>query len=221
MAVLCLALTGPLLGSAPGGRPADGIDQYSKESFDKWLAAAGETEDSERAATYAAFQQFLEDEGVAGVVPAWQLFRTDASYAARCDIGPFELVPQKRWNAIVPTLRLIRDEVKTVVGRVEVHSAWRSDALNKCVNGASSSKHLAFSAVDLIAPDRSDKRGMFKDLCAMHAKVGSRNKMGLGAYYDPVKSLLGGAGRFHIDASGYRSWGYDYTSKSSGCRLLN
>jgi hypothetical protein len=148
------------------------------------------------------------------------LLRTDANYAARCNLDAFAMPPKDKWPAILPTLRVVRDEVIPVVGPVEVNAAWRSDELNECVNGASRSRHLAFSALDLIAPEREDKRAMFVDLCAMHAKVGARTKMGLGAYFDPSRPGRNKFGRFHIDASGYRTWGYDFTRKSSGCRYL-
>lgn len=104
-----------------------------------------------------------------------------------------------------------------MVGRVEVFSSDRSDALNACVKGASQSRHRAFAAVDLIAPEQTDKIAMFAGLCAMHSRVGARTGMGLGAYLDPARPHLNAVGRFHIDGSGFRTWGFDYKRASSGC----
>ena len=190
-------------------------DPYSEAAFRTWLSA-----DDDRAAEYERFARFLADHGVADVVPAWQLARTDANYAARCGFEAFELPPEAKWPAIVPTLRLVHDEVLPVVGRVEVFASNRSAALNTCVRGAKGSRHLAFAAVDLIAPAYEDKRRLFSDLCAMHRRVGPRTAMGLGAYYDPEKPRPSRLGRFHLDASGYRTWGFDYTRSSSGCFKL-
>jgi hypothetical protein len=185
---------------------------YSEVAFNRWLAAA-----PGRAAEYERFERFLTDRGVADVVPPWQLFRTDANYAARCGIGAFEMPDEPKWPAIVPTLRLVEQEVAPVVGRVEVFASNRSAELNDCVNGAKASRHLAFAAVDLVAPERADRRQLFADLCSMHRKVGARSGMGLGAYYDPTRPTASRHGRFHIDASGYRTWGFGFTRATSYC----
>ena len=190
-------------------------EPYSEAAFRRWLAA-----DAGRTAQYENLVRFLSNRGVGDVVPAWQLTRTDANYAARCGLGAFELPPETKWPAIVPTLRLVREEVIPAVGPVEVFASNRSDALNTCVHGANGSRHLAFAAVDLVAPGYEDKRALFSDLCAMHRRAGPRKSMGLGAYYDPAKPRPSRRGRFLIDASGYRTWGFDYTRKSSGCFKL-
>lgn len=219
-AIMCLCLTGPLGRSGVADVQRSYSDPHSLQAFQAWLGAANNSSVSDRSAEYSAFKVFLKNQNVSGVVPAWQLLRTDADYAARCGLDAFVMPPRAKWHAIVPTLRLVRDEVIPLVGTVTVNSAWRSDELNDCVNGAKQSKHLAFSAVDLIARDRLDKRKMFADLCRMHSKVGPRNQMGFGAYLDDRKPRSNRQGRFHIDAAGYRNWGFDYTAKSSPCRYL-
>src|SRR5688500_13336415 len=98
---------------------------YSKAAFNRWLTAA-----PSREAEYERFERFLADRGAADVVPAWQLLRTDANYAARCGIGAFELPPEAKWPAIVPTLHLVEQEVIPVVGPVEVFASNRSADLN-------------------------------------------------------------------------------------------
>ena len=185
---------------------------YSEAAFNRWVSAA-----PSRDAGYERFERFLADHGVADVVPAWQLLRTDAKYAARCGIVAFQLPAEEKWPSIVPTLRLVREHVIPVVGPVEVVASDRDDRLNDCANGASRSRHLAFAAVDLVAPGRADKRQLFEDLCAMHQRAGAKSGMGLGAYFDPYKPLASAQGRFHIDQSGFRTWGFGYTRASSYC----
>jgi hypothetical protein len=205
----------------PGCEVATGMlpsaDPYSEASFERWLA-----QDGDRQETFARFERFLSDQGVSGVVPDWQLLRTDASQAARCGFGAFAMPPEEKWPAIVPTLRLVEQEVIPVVGPVEVHSANRSDELNACIDGASRSRHLAFAAVDLVALERTGRVELFTDLCAMHRRVGARRGMGLGAYFDPATPHANRQGRSHIDQSGFRTWGSDYHRATSYCvTMLN
>jgi hypothetical protein len=174
-----------------------------------------------RAKEYAAFQAVLQQEGVAGIVPTWQLWRVDAHYAARCGTDFFATPPKERWRDIIPTLRLLRDEVIPVTGPLDVVSGWRSPAINACVNGASRSKHLEFKALDLVATNRRDRRNLYADLCALQSVTGRKSGMGLGAYFDPSDLSRNTEGRFHIDASGYRTWGFDYTSKTNPCPKLS
>lgn len=191
----------------------------SKTAFEAWLLTDSGA-DGSKAERFAEFEAFLLHNDVGDVVPAWQLLRTDANYAKRCKLPHFGIPPREKWAAIVPTLRLVRDHVIPAVGRVEVNSSWRSEAVNACAKGAKGSRHLAFAAVDLIAPEQTNKRAMFETLCAMHRSKGAAAGMGLGAYFVPAKPQSNIRGRFHIDASGFRSWGYDYSGASSGCILL-
>jgi hypothetical protein len=192
-----------------------GPDPSSKEAFEGWLRA-----DASRGEAYADLSAFLDSKGVAGVVPAWQLARIDGQYAARCDSVYFAIPPREQWPQIVPALKLVRDEVIPVTGRVEVVSSWRSPAINTCVGGASRSAHMAFKALDLVTVERGDRRKLFADLCTMQRAAGSASRMGLGAYYNPVNPLSNLEGRFHIDANGFRTWGFDYTAKSNPCPKL-
>lgn len=193
----------------------------SAGAFNRWLFTSDAHRLGWKAQNYAGFQGVLEREGVAGVVPTWQLWRVDAQYASRCGSDYFAMIPEDRWQEIVPTLKLLRDEVIPVTGPLEVVSAYRTPQINRCVNGASKSRHLGFAALDLVAIDRSDRRKLFTDLCAMHRKAGRAKGMGLGAYFDAKDSERGKSGRFHIDAAGFRNWGFDYTAKSSPCPQLS
>lgn len=192
-----------------------GPDPSSQAAFQAWLR-----EDADRRAEFADFGAFLKARGVADIVPVWQMARVDGQYAARCQSGYFAMPPREQWGQIIATLRLVGDQVIPVTGPLEVVSGWRSPAINACVQGASRSAHLDFKALDLVAIDRRDRRKLFADLCGMQRKAGAVSAMGLGAYFNPVDPPANREGRFHIDASGYRTWGFDYTAKTNPCPVL-
>lgn len=198
------------------GVPSKREDRYSQSAFQQWLEG-----DPARQRDYAAFTAFLAREGVGDAVPAWQLLRTEPHIRPQCERPPFLVPPQEDWPRIVPVLRVVRDEIEPLVGEVEVKSAYRSPSLNACIKGASRSRHLSFAAVDLVAPDQPDNETLFRKLCAFHRAKGQRLAIGLGAYFDPAEAAKNRYGRFHIDTSGYRSWGYSFGSGSSGCRYLD
>jgi hypothetical protein len=120
----------------------------------------------------------------------------------------------------VPALRIVRDRVIPVLGRVEVRSVYRSASLNTCVNGAPQSRHLSFAAIDMVALDQPDSRTTFTKLCAAWIKAGPKSGWGLGAYFDPAKIMANRDARFHVDGTGWRSWGFSKKAASSACRLL-
>lgn len=208
-ALLALALAALFSGCSVG------VDPSSESAFKSWL-----DEQESRRQTYQRFAQYISDADVQGVVPAWQLLRVDADYVWRCGSAYFDFPPQEKWGAIIPTLKLVRDEVIPVVGEVEVASAYRSKSINSCVGGASQSKHLQFAALDLVPTESRSNRDLFVVLCTMHTRLSSRSRMGLGAYFDPDNPGKNAKGRFHIDSSGYRRWGFDYTGKSDPCPQL-
>lgn len=187
----------------------------SQQAFDRWVE-----DQPRRAEAYDQLRRFLDAEGVGDVVPVWQLLRVDGNYASLCDAEYFVIPPRELWDNIVPALRLVRDEVQPTIGEVEVVSAWRSPGINDCVNGASRSRHLRFEAVDLVAPDQDDREAFFTTLCQLHGDRGVATRMGLGAYFDPSDPDRNRRARFHIDASGFRGWGFDYTSASNPCPTL-
>lgn len=191
-------------------------DLYSHEAFQKWLA-----EDAAHREDFDRFGAFLARNRVDDAVPAWQLLRTEPHIRPQCERPAFLMPPEDQWEAIVPVLRVVRDEIEPLVGPVEVESAFRGQALNACIKGASRSRHLAFAAVDLIALDQPDNRALFETLCRFHRDRGPRLSLGLGAYFDPEEADKNRRGRFHIDVSGYRTWGSSYHSGSSGCRYLD
>jgi hypothetical protein len=216
----CLA-TASLAGVSDVERAPNDTGPSSAGAFNRWLFSSPTDDPGLRAKEYAAFQAVLQKEGVAGIVPTWQLWRVDAHYAARCGTDFFATPPKERWRDIIPALRLLRDEVIPVTGPLDVVSGWRSPAINACVNGASRSQHLEFKALDLVATNRRDRRNLYADLCALQSVTGRKSGMGLGAYFDPSDLSRNTEGRFHIDVSGYRTWGFDYTSKTNPCPKLS
>lgn len=142
------------------------------------------------------FEKFLRENGVWNVVPAEQLLRqgTDWRQAAS---PPFAIPPRDLWPNILPTLRVIRDLILPEIGPVTVVSGFREVEYNLKAGGAKSSRHLFFSAVDMI-PDREiDRAHLRNQLLQLWKKEGSRKKIGLGLY---------SRNRFHIDTSGFRTW---------------
>ncbi|QJQ32698.1 hypothetical protein GV829_09785 [Sphingomonas lacunae] len=117
-------------------------------------------------------------------------------------------------------MKLVKEEAIPAVGRVEVASAFRLEALNACSKGASNSRHLTFAALDLIPLDQPDTVTSFTKLCARWRQAGARSKWGLGAYYDPAKPQHNQVARFHVDGTGWRTWGFSYGRASSGCNSL-
>ena len=201
-------------GALDGWLPEPFVQPDGEAAFARWLE-----EEPERGDAFLALERFLEDEGVADIVPAWQLARVDAFYAARCDISPFAIPPEDLWRNVVPALRLVRDEVVPVTGPVQVLSSWRSPATNVCARGASRSNHLDFAALDLVTQDRRRGADFYALLCEMQQAAGADSGMGLGAYIDPADPGAA-SGRFHIDAEGFRRWGGDYTSRTDPCPAL-
>ena len=207
------------IGAATAWLLRDGMalqpNRFSHQAFTKWLAAnPGEQRE------FAAFSAHLTQQGVSDAVPVWQLLRSDTKPHLLCRRPAFLLPPRENWANIVPVLRLVRDRIEPVVGQVEVVSSYRTLAFNGCVGGATQSRHLSFSAIDLIVPGQRDSRALFGKLCAIHTKIGSETQFGLGAYFDPLTARPNTVGRFHVDVSGFRSWGYSKHAASSGCRLL-
>ncbi len=189
--------------------------QASRAQFDAWLAA-----DPARAEQFAAFEAFLARESLSGIVPSWTLLRADARRTASCRADLFVLPPRRLWPNILPALRLLRDKVIPVVGRVEVASAYRDPTLNACSQGARGSRHLDFSALDLVPLDQPDAVTSFRRLCAAWRNAGPSSRWGLGGYLDLETPQHNRVGRFHVDGTGWRTWGFSYSRASSICNRL-
>lgn len=214
--ILCLMLL-----SCRDVGPVDTHQESGKDgppkAFVQWLAESSEHDEG-----FAAFSAYLEDEGIAKIVPHWQLLLTDSQFrSAKCPIATYMLPPRATWPNIAKTLRLVRDHVIPAVGQVRIVSGYRPPKFNACRNGASKSAHMGRGAFDMVSisdakrNSLAGKRQLYSDLCEMW--LGAKNSdMGLGAYYDP-ETPKRSKGRFHIDGAGYRNWGFNYRSASSPC----
>lgn len=181
---------------APSPAPRDG------ELYAAWRAgpAAGDVADLEA---------LLHAEGVGDVVPLADMLRSDVRWRrCRPALTPFAVPPRDQWRTIIPTLRYVRDHVVPVVGEVRVVSGYRSAAANGCFRGARHSRHLRFAALDLEPAGPMPRAELARLLCALHARTGQAQRVGLGIYART---------RFHIDTAGYRRWGADYRATSSPC----
>ena len=105
-----------------------------------------------------------------------------------------------------PTLALVRDLDRAgVLHYPRVGSSFRDEALNRCEGGSGRSRHRINNALDFdIAPS---KHGITR-LCAYWRKHGPARGVGLGFYSDH---------QIHVDTSGFRTWGGDFTRRSSLC----
>jgi hypothetical protein len=196
------------------GRNAPEAGFGEAEAMD-WLRGA-----PGRRAAFEELSASLERAGVGDVVPPWKLLRTNPQRLARCGGEPFMLPPRAQWGNIVPALRLVRDRVIPVVGRVDVASVQRDPELNDCSGGAPASRHLSFSAIDLVPLETADARDAFTRLCAAWRRAGPRSGWGLGAYFDLNRPTENRRARFHVDGTGWRTWGFSRRGESSGCHQL-
>ena len=173
-----------------------------RATFDRWLAV-----DPPRSESFRRFEALLAREGVADVVPSYELWLTDQN-GPKCDAEPFIAPPEETWLHILPALRFIRDHIEPAIGDVRVVSAYRDEAFNTCVRGAPRSAHREYYALDLV-PDRAINRAtLIRTLCPIHSDQGAAAQIGLGIYAGQ---------RFHIDARGFRGWGSDYHRATFPC----
>jgi hypothetical protein len=152
-----------------------------------------------RAAQVKAFNDYLEANQVAGVLPTWQLLRTATSWSD-CGQQPFEVPPADEWPHMVQTLRYVRDYVVPAIGPVEAVSVYRNPVLNKCAGGAPESAHKLDSAIDMVPLKPIDRVSLMRRLCGIHTEHGAAYKAGLGFY-----AYL----RFHVDSTKFRRWNMD------------
>lgn len=189
LSVVCIFL------ACAAARAADDGEVRDTAMFHNWVGA--------HAAQVQAFENFLRQEQLLEVVPTYQLLRT-ASMWNECKAQPFQVPPREQWNEVRGVLQLLRELRNTkVLGPFAVVSAYRDETLNRCAGGSKRSSHMRF-AVDLLplAPGDNEK------LCAFWQREGRKWNMGLSRYP---------SGRIHVDRTGWRTWGSDYTRATSFC----
>ena len=211
--ILVLTLSWHLLpgvfGSDQDASPVDA------EQTQRWI-----DENPERQVAFAEFTAFLESEGVGNVVEPMTLLRTDRPRGRDCDGDLLAIPPRANWSQIVPTLELVRDVVIPAIGEVEVVSSYREPAMNQCAGGAEGSRHLSFAALDLVPRQQETAQETFATLCDTWREAGPASRWGFGAYFDSARPEANRRARFHVDATGWRTWGANYRNESSGCHQL-
>jgi hypothetical protein len=182
--------------AAPGWNPAADYITIGQDEpgYRSWYMAG-----PMHAHRVKAFNAYLAQWEVAGIVPTWQLLRTATSWQ-RCGGSPFEVPPATEWPHIVQTLRYIRDYVVPAIGPVEPVSAYRNPALNVCAGGAPESAHKHYSAIDMVPLQPTTRPELMRRLCRVQARRGPDYQVGLGFY-----AFL----RFHVDTTKYRRWNMD------------
>lgn len=170
-----------------------GSTGYRTPSDDQFTEFLSQDDNRQR---YQDLVDFLEQEGVGDVVPIRHLLRQGTDWE-EVDLPPFAIPPDTLWPRAVNTLKVLRDDVVPAVGPIEVVSAYRTPAYNEVAGGASRSKHLEFSAVDVIPQEEIDRDELHSKLKAVWNDQGPAKEIGLGLY-DGV--------RFHIDTGGFRTW---------------
>ncbi|MEO6171494.1 MAG: hypothetical protein ABIP02_00105 [Arenimonas sp.] len=171
--------------------------------------------DAERYATWSskhgdeilAYQNFLDDNFVGDIVPLSQLLKSARAWK-KCHAEPFTMPPKELWPNIVPTLLVVKKfESEGVLINPVAASAYRDPILNACAGGSLGSKHMRLNAIDF---DIDATPESLETLCNAWRTQGAELKLGLG-FYTPTK--------IHLDTLGYRSWGTDFTHKTSLCLI--
>lgn len=175
----------------------------SDPAYQHWLH-----EDPARLVEAKAFEAFLAERGVGGVLPTDQLLRNATSWRACKLEWPWSMPPRELWPHVVPTLRFIRDEIAPRIGPVAVESGYREPKLNRCAGGAAHSAHALFYALDLMPQRAVSQKVLIATICNVHREAGRNHNVGLGFY---------GGVRFHVDTKGFRRWGSDNHSGTSPC----
>lgn len=166
--------------------------------FQRWLAAGNDQ-------AVARYRSHLAAAGVADVVPLSELLRRGRRWRA-CGGMQFAVPPPAQWDAIVPTLALVRDLGSAgLIHQGRVVSAWRDAAFNGCEGGSKRSRHVSNNAVDIeFAADGATTRR----LCGFWRRHGAARRFGLGFYAST---------KIHVDTSGFRTWGRDFHRGTSLC----
>ena len=183
---------------APAVAAEPGADEYAR-----WLKRPGNL------ARVQQFERELEARELMGIVPTYQILRTALSWK-QCNAAPFELPDRRFWPGAFESLRVLKNEIKPILGPVAIVSGYRHSALNQCAGGAKGSVHRNFGAFDVFAIGPITRDDMIEKLCQWHRHRGAELEAGLGIYR--LK-------KFHLDVGvrGNRRWGSDYTRKSSPC----
>lgn len=177
-----------LLVALPDLALAQAIDERSTVLFEQWRSG--------QPAQVQAFETYLAQEQLAGIIPLHQLLRGGTSKGAapqRCQ----SLAVRSNWPDVRLTLKLVAElQRRQLLPAFEVHSAYRNPALNECAHGAAQSAHKTHFALDITTG--ADPSRWIAGLCRFWQDEGQAWNMGMSRY---------ASGRIHIDTKRYRTWG--------------
>jgi len=131
------------------------------------------------------------------IYPVEQLLRQGTDWQD-LELPPFALPPDSMYAAIIPTLKVLQNQIVPLIGPVEIVSAYRSPEYNVPAGGAAHSRHLYFDAVDVVPLTQIPERVLKKRLRQFWYEHGEEYHLGMGLY---------DYRRFHIDTWRYRNWG--------------
>lgn len=165
--------------------------------YQRWLEMGHQREVEE-------YTRYLRTEHLDEVAPIAGLLRSGRRWRY-CRTDEFAVPPRESWAAMKPTLALVTElRAAGILGDVQIASAWRSPAFNKCEGGSTRSRHLDNNALDFDVAGHVD----VARLCDYWRKHGAARRFGLG-FYSP--------GEIHVDTTGFRTWGHDYHRGTSLC----
>lgn len=131
------------------------------------------------------------------IYPVEQLLRQGTDWQD-LELPPFALPPDTMYADIIPTLKVLQNQIVPLIGPVEIVSAYRSPEYNVPAGGATHSRHLYFDAVDVVPLTQIPERVLKKRLRQFWYEHGEEYHLGLGLY---------DYRRFHVDTWRYRNWG--------------
>lgn len=171
--------------------------QTPEQRFERWRGEG-------RQAQVRAYSDYLARHGVAAVAPLSQQLRSGRNWRW-CGADEFALPPRASWPRSVATLRLLAElRAAGLIDGARIVSGYRAPDFNRCEGGSRQSRHMAGGAYDLeLAADTDGAK-----LCAFWRRRGPATGFGLG-FYDRR--------RLHVDTAGMRTWGGDYSRKTSPC----
>lgn len=169
---------------------ASRVAVQTPEDFQQFSAA------TQRGKQIAKLSDFLRRHGVDHVVPIHELLQQGTDWT-RNRQQRYSIPDENFWPNMVATLKLLDRFVIPAVGPVKVLSGFRSPSYNLAAGGAPRSRHLNFSALDVIPKLNLTRNTLHNQLDKIWSIHGGQLNMGLGLY---------GEKRFHIDTGGYRRW---------------
>ena len=142
------------------------------------------------------FELLLRRNRLLGILPVDQLWLQGSEWRSR-QHPAYAIPPREKWPAMLITLQFVKRELIPLIGPVEVQSGFRTRSYNLAAGGASRSKHMEFSALDLRPQRQYPRELLHRRLKRLWQQRGKHWELGLGLYSGV---------RFHIDTGGYRSW---------------